>query len=301
MDFGKNIHLKWKPFLKTVFFWFMVVIIGLLLALALQLFVFSSFNIPSSSMKPTIIPGDKVIVIKLIPGPRIIHNFFSLHKGEKPNITRLKGIRSIRRNDVLIFNFPYSDRNRLDMDMNVFYAKRCVAIPGDTFYIENGIYKVRNISDILGNYDIQENFSHIKEENIPADVFRCFPKRSKFNKHLHWTLHNFGPLYIPGKNDCISMDTSNIALYENLIAYETGKHISVIQGHVFLDDSLITAYSFRKNYYFMAGDYTPDSHDSRYWGLLPEDHIVGKVAFVWQSKDRQTGKRRWERFFKTVN
>jgi signal peptidase I len=51
----------------------------------------------------------------------------------------------------------------------------------------------------------------------------------------------------------------------------------------------------------MAGDYTPDSRDSRYWGLLPEDHIVGKVAFVWQSKDRQTGKQRWERFFKTVN
>jgi signal peptidase I len=83
-------------------------------------------------MDPAIIPGDKVIVSKLIPCPRIIRNFFSLHKGEKPDITRLKGTRAVRSNDVLIFNFPYSDCNRLEMNMNVFYAKRCVAIPGDT-------------------------------------------------------------------------------------------------------------------------------------------------------------------------
>jgi signal peptidase I len=91
---------------------------------------FADYVIPTPSMEPAIMPGDKVIVYKMIPGPRIIRNFFSLHKGEKPEIKRLKGMRAIRRNDVLIFNFPYSGRNRLEMDMSVFYAKHCVAIPG---------------------------------------------------------------------------------------------------------------------------------------------------------------------------
>ena len=91
------------------------------------------------------------------------------------------------------------------------------------------------------------------------------------------------------------------AEHDRMIAYETDKNVSVAQGRVFLNDSLISAYTFRQNYYFMAGDLVADSKDSRYWGLLPEDHIVGKVAFIWQSKDKNTGMRKWKRFFKTIN
>jgi signal peptidase I len=128
---------KRRLWLKNCRYWFCIVLAGILLAIILRVFFFAAFVIPTPSMEPAIIPGDKVIVYKQIPGPRIIRNFFSLHKGEKPDIIRLKGIRAVRRNDVLIFNFPYSDWSKLEMDMSVFYAKRCVAIPGDTFYIEN--------------------------------------------------------------------------------------------------------------------------------------------------------------------
>jgi signal peptidase I len=138
---------KRRLWLKNCLYWFCIVLVGILLAILLRVFFFAAFVIPTPSMEPTIIPGDKVIVYKQIPGPRIIRNFFSLHKGEKPDIRRLKGIRAVQRNDVLIFNFPYSDWSRLEMDMSVFYAKRCVAIPGDTFYIENGIYKVNRFSN----------------------------------------------------------------------------------------------------------------------------------------------------------
>ncbi|GHT76119.1 hypothetical protein FACS189463_0590 [Bacteroidia bacterium] len=65
---------------------------------------------------------------------------------------------------------------------------------------------------------------------------------------------------------------------------------------VYLAREVLQRYVFQKNYYFMAGDYVSDSRDSRYWGLLPEEHIVGKAAVIWQSKDMNTGKRRWERF-----
>jgi signal peptidase I len=288
---------KCHSWLKNCLYWLCVVLVGILLAIVLRVFFFSAYVIPTPSMEPAIIPGDKVIVNKLIPGPRIIRNFFSLHKGEKPDITRLKGTRAIRRNDVLIFNFPYSDWNRLDMDMNVFYAKRCIAIPGDTFFIENGIYKVKNVNDRLGNYERQQQISNMNPKDFRSGTYRCFPYDDRYG----WNIKDFGPLYLPRREDTLPLDTLNIALYKNLIIYETGKNISVNQGCILLNDSLITAYTFRKNYYFMAGDYTPDSRDSRYWGLLPEDHIVGKVAFVWQSKDKQTEKRRWERFLKTIN
>jgi signal peptidase I len=276
-------------------YWFYIVLAGILLAIVLRVFFFAAYVIPTSSMNPAIIPGDKVIVNKLIPGPRIIRNFFSLHKGEKPDITRLKGIRAIRRNDVLIFNFPYSDWNRLKMDMNVYYAKRCVAIPGDTFYIENGIYKVKNGPDVLGNYDAQHHFSEVKKGDIRLDIFHCFPN----NEDYHWTVKLFGPLYIPRRGDTLAVDSKNIALYRNLIRYETDKEIYRKNDSIYLENDCLQLYVFQQNYYFMAGDQVPDSRDSRYWGLLPEDHIVGKVAFVLYSKDRKTGKYRWERFFRT--
>ena len=105
-------------------------------------------------MEPVIVPGDFVFVNKLLLGPRIYRNLDFL-KGEKSPVKRLWGFRKIKRNDVLVFNYPYSDESILDFDMNVFYVKRCVAIPGDTFYIENCIYKVKNSPETLGNYENQ--------------------------------------------------------------------------------------------------------------------------------------------------
>ena len=272
---------------KNIFLWLITILIAILIAIGLRVFVFALFSIPTPSMEPAILSGDKVIVNKLIPGSRIIRNFFSLHKDEKPNIKRFKGYRAIRRNDILIFNFPYSNWNYLEMDMSVFYAKRCVAIPGDTFYIENGIYKVKNCNDVLGNYEFQFQFSQMEEENIQPEVFRCFPYDFVYN----WNVKSFGPIYIPQKGDTIWMDTKNHLLYRNLMQYETGRRE--------ISDE-IPFYVFQQNYYFMTGDYVFDSKDSRYWGLLPEDHIIGKVSFIWKSKDVWTGKLRWKRFFKAV-
>ncbi|MDR1582343.1 MAG: signal peptidase I [Prevotellaceae bacterium] len=287
---------SWKSFFKEILFWLKIIGIGILLAIVLRVFFFAAFVIPTPSMEPAIIPCDKVIVYKMIPGPRIIRNFFSLHKGEKPDIKRLKGMRAVRRNDVLIFNYPYSDWNRLEMDMNVFYAKRCVAIPGDTFYIENGIYKVKNCPDTLGNYEAQYRFSQREEKDIPTEIYHCFPHDDAYR----WNVKSFGPLYVPRQGDTIVIDSKNIALYRNLIRYETDKEINLYNDTVYLGRKHLQSYIFQQNYYFMAGDLTFDSRDSRYWGLLPEDHIVGKAAIIWKSEDKQTGKRRWERFLKKI-
>ena len=285
-----------KYWANNIIQWLLILLITTSLAICLRVFLFAVYSIPTPSMEPAIVAGDKVVMTKLIPGPRIIQNFFSLYQGEKPDIKRLRGIRAIRQNDILIFNFPYSDWKRLQMDVNVFYAKRCVAIPGDTFLIENGIYKVKNSNAILGNRDKQEQLAAKDSGELKPAVYPCFPYDERFG----WTMKNFGPFYLPKKQETLSIDSMNVLLYKRLIIYETDREITVHNGKVYLNDSLITSYTFQQNYYFMAGDYVFDSQDSRYWGLLPEDHIVGKVAFVWNTKDRHTGKKRWHRFLKAV-
>lgn len=281
--------------LKVFHQWFLIILSGIVLAISLRVFVFAVFTIPTPSMRPTIEGGDRVVVNKLIPGPRIISNFFSLKDGEEPNYVRLLGWRKIKHNDVLIFNYPYSKKH-LTIDRSVFYAKRCVATPGDTFYIENGRYKVKGISDTLGHYPAQKKLSEMPVEKIKKGVYRCFPKKSQYN----WNVKDFGSIYIPAKGDTLAINTKNQALYKNLITYETNKNITVSDSLVLLGDSIINKYVFHKNYYFMAGDYVFDSKDSRYWGLLPEDHIVGKVSFIYKSVNPKNGKYRWGRFFKKV-
>jgi signal peptidase I len=231
----------------------------------------------------------------MIPGPRIFTGWGFLN-GTDFEMKRLKGYRKVKRNDVLVFNFPYSDWDKLQIDLNVFYAKRCVAIPGDTFYIDSGIYRVKGVTETLGCLDFQLRVSNTPAENFPPGIYRCFP----FHDTFGWNIRDFGPLYVPGAGDAVMIDSLNVYLYKNLIEYETGYPVTVRDGQVFWNGHPIREYVFRKDYYFMAGDYTPDSRDSRYWGLLPEDHIVGKAFVIWRSSDMQTGKWQWKRFFTPI-
>ncbi|MDL2241282.1 signal peptidase I [Bacteroidales bacterium OttesenSCG-928-L03] len=281
--------------LKNTLLWLLILVFTLILAISLRVFVFATFTIPTPSMEPAILPGDRIVVNKLIPGPRIIKNFFSIQGNEKPDILRLRGVRKVKRNDVLVFNYPRKNR-KFDIDLNTYYAKRCVALPGDIFSIEEGIYKIQGVSDTLGNYPAQKKFYERPEEKIKPGVFHCFPKKSGYN----WTVKEFGPLYVPARGDQLSIDSLNIALYKDQITYETGLSVKVSQGKVLLGERIIDQYTFEKNYYFMAGDFVFDSQDSRYWGLLPEDHIVGKAVLVYKSIDPKSEKRRWNRFLKKV-
>ncbi len=273
-----------------------LVAIALLLAVVLRVFLFSNFKIPSDSMAPALKSGDYIIALKQIPGPRIFKNFDFLENDSKPEFWRLKGIRAIKRNDVLVFHFPYPDWKKLKMDMDKFYVKRCVAIPGDSFYIENGIYKVKGYTESLGNVNAQRKIGKQDSSSFSPEAYRCFPR----SKSLNWNIQHFGPLYVPRKGDCLKMDSVNFSLYRKLITYETGLKVTKKVNTVLLNDSIINTYTFTTNYYFMAGDNAMDSRDSRYWGLLPEDHIVGKAAIVWKSVDPYSGDVRWKRVMSAV-
>ena len=281
--------------LKIIFQVFLILLVAIILTIILKVFCFASFKVPSGSMEPTLQSGDYIMVNKAVYGPRVFKDW-RFWKSGNWEMKRLKGTSTIKRKDVLVFNFPVSDNDwsRIKMDFNLHLVKRCIGMPGDWLEIKNGFYYVKGCSDTLGIYHNQLDLSTRLDSTIDKGIFNCL----HYDSVHQWTIKNFGPLYIPKANAKIRIGWENIELYRKIIVYETGKPIDVKRNMVLLGGKPISAYVFKQNYYFMAGDWVMDSQDSRYWGLLPEDHIIGKVAFIWKSKDENTGNYRWKRFFK---
>ena len=290
---------KVRKFFKELLFYTIVMIVSLIFAICLRVFVVAPIiKIPSGSMEPAVLAGDKIIVTKQIPGPRVYKNIRHIRVDGKVQTKRLKGIRKIKRNDVLVFNFPYSGEwDKIDMDLNVLYLKRCVALPGDTFSIENGIYCVKDCPDSLGCLFRQRELAQKSQDDFSTVIWQCFLNDTV---HYQWNIKDYGPLYVPASGATLTLDTFNVILYKRLIEYETDKTLAVRDGLVCLGDEIINTYTFRMNYYFMAGDYLYDSQDSRYFGLLPEDCIIGKAILVWRSTEPNTGKIRWNRILKRI-
>lgn len=119
-----------------------------------------------------------------------------------------------------------------------------------------------------------------------------------------WTRDNYGPIYMPKKGDVIAITADNYAVYERLIRNYEGNDVQLKDSVVYINGSVVSSYTFKMDYYFMMGDNRHQSADSRYWGLVPEDHIVGQPVFVWLSlnKDKgwMDGRIRWDRFLKSA-
>ncbi|MCR4737201.1 MAG: signal peptidase I [Bacteroidales bacterium] len=150
--------------------------------------------------------------------------------------------------------------------------------------IEKMGYTVQLLSDTLGGYD--------------PSVFPHSP-------NYPWNKDHFGPLVVPSKGMTVNIDQQNIVLYEQIIRQYEGNKLEVKNGKVYINDKEVSSYTFKMDYYFMMGDNRHNSADSRFWGFVPEDHIVGKASMVWLSVDKfkefgEKGKIRWNRMFKKI-
>ena len=280
----------------NLFLWLCGIVV---LWLLIQIFCMTSFHIPSDSMEPELLAGDVILVDKLVYGARLF-NVMEAVAGKQVEIKRLPGIGEIKRNDVIVFNYPCPKKwKQIEMDVMQYYVKRCVALPGDTFCIVDGRYKVNGYAGTLGCVDAQDKFRTLIREQALADDatgVRAYPGDSL----IGWTVKEFGPLYIPKSGDIVPMDYWSAKLYKNMVEWEQKKNLRYEAGNIYLGDSLIVEYRFLKNYYFMAGDRAENSKDSRYWGLLPEEYIVGKAVRIWKSVDKRTDRVRWNRIFKKI-
>ena len=119
-----------------------------------------------------------------------------------------------------------------------------------------------------------------------------------------WTRDNYGPVWIPQKGKSIRLTMDNIAVYERPIRIYEGNDLDVKNGHIYINGKIANSYTFKMDYYWMMGDNRHNSADSRYWGFVPEDHIVGKPIFIWWSSDpdrKGFEGVRWSRLFRWVD
>ena len=296
---------------------------------------------------------------------------------------RLKGLRKVERGDCVVFGFPNGDTvltkapaedyhawvrtsgrdytiSRLGpvivrpSDKKDHYVKRCVALPGDTLTVRDGLvwinsvqqevypgiqltYRVETDGHKLSNKIIDNlglnigelyfdsripgypampltaekletvrSFSHVVSVEANLDRYPSamdsylllFP----FTDKTRWTRDFYGPLWIPEKGATVALNAETLPFYERIIRdYEHNTLRVTPEGTILVNGQQAKEYTFKQDYYFMMGDNRHNSLDSRYWGFVPEDHIVGKPSVIWLStdRDRKFPKNiRWKRFLK---
>ena len=144
-------------------------------------------------------------------------------------------------------------------------------------------------------------------KDIVASIARAVPDAGWLypqNMAKDWTTANYGPLWIPKKGETLRLTLANLPIYERPIRVYEGNSLEVRGGKIYINGKAADSYTFKMDYYWMQGDNRDNSADSRFWGFVPEDHIVGKPLFIWISLDPDYGlfdrKMRWSRFFKWV-
>jgi signal peptidase I len=166
-----------------------------------------------------------------------------------------------------------------------------------------------SISPAIREQILAEKNSFIKAIEFTPELgsrttFPYYSNKKYVANYEHWTENDFGPLWIPAKGATISINDSTLQLYgRTIVLYDHNDDAKIENGKLLIDGKEVTSYTFNQNYYFMMGDNRHNSLDSRYWGFVPEDHIVGKAFFIWLSLDRSksfVNKIRWNRFFKLI-
>lgn len=262
-----------------------------------RIFLFDQFITPTKSMMPTLLPGDRIIVDKRIMGARIYDSFDFNKEGVELLSHRTRGERKVHPNDIVVFNFPHH-KGHINFVMNNVYAKRCIGTPGDTVHIIEGVFMNNNYPDSLGLLYQQKQLAAIPDSLFHPRHLGAIPRM----RYVPWTIKNLGPLYLPRFGDFIKLTAKDGQIYKMILEWETGKSITIDwdKDIVLADNEPLESHIFKHGYYFMCGDNVCCSDDSRYWGLVPEEYIVGVVSHITYSINPKTGKYRKERLFKRV-
>ena len=376
--------------------WADAIIFAVIAATIIRVFFIEAYTIPTGSMERSLMIGDFLFVSKVNYGARIpmtpVAFPFAHHtmpitggkaywEGVQWKYHRLPGLADIKRNDVVVFNFPEGDTVALEaQDQNYYnlvrsmghaavnsqftvtsrpvdkrenYIKRCIGIGGDVITMRNGIVSVNGkpeklvptgqityavkmkSSDVnfavftdLG-FDINSDISSLGQENtyqfVGTEEMMAEVKKLDFvlsvqedtappeyadisvfpqDKNRNWNVDNLGPITVPKKGWTVKLDSVTMPMYERAIRIYEGNKLEKSADGWLINGQKADTYTFKMDYYWMMGDNRHNSLDSRFFGFVPEDHVVGKALFIWMSVRDQGSffsKIRWSRIFKGIH
>ena len=292
--------------------------------LLLRGFAFTSCLIPSSGMENSLFQGERILVNKWSYGLRLpLMSLFSYHRWCE---------RSVRQQDVVVFNNPAAI-GQPTIDRREIYISRCIGTPGDTLLVDSlfsvsspeaqlnpdkkRLYtypaaKEQLITSLMQTLSItndglmgSNDSTHVRSfsryeyyllEQAISDQNWIQPLTEKSEKELK-------PLIVPGKGKALRVYPWNITLLRNTLVMHEGKQAEIKNDTLYIDGKPTQHCFFTKDYYWMASNNSVNLSDSRLFGFVPQDHIIGKASLIWFSKEKGTGifdGYRWNRFFQSV-
>ena len=292
--------------------------------LLLRGFAFTSCLIPSTGMENSLFQGERILVNKWSYGLRVpLMSLFSYHRWCE---------RSVRQQDVVVFNNPAAI-GQPTIDRREIYISRCIGTPGDTLLVDSlfsvsspeaqlnpdkkRLYtypaaKEQLVTSLMHTLSItndglmgSNDSTHVRSfsryeyyllEQAISDQNWIQPLTEKSEKELK-------PLIVPGKGKALRVYPWNITLLRNTLVMHEGKQAEIKNDTLYIDGKPTQHCFFTKDYYWMASNNSVNLSDSRLFGFVPQDHIIGKASLIWFSKEKGTGifdGYRWNRFFQSV-
>lgn len=284
----------------------------------------TSCLIPSTGMENSLFQGERILVNKWSYGLRVpLMSLFSYHRWCE---------RSVRQQDVVVFNNPAAI-GQPTIDRREIYISRCIGTPGDTLLVDSlfsvsspeaqlnpdkkRLYtypaaKEQLITSLMQTLSItndglmgSNDSTHVRSfsryeyyllEQAISDQNWIQPLTEKSEKELK-------PLIVPGKGKALRVYPWNITLLRNTLVMHEGKQAEIKNDTLYIDGKPTQHCFFTKDYYWMASNNSVNLSDSRLFGFVPQDHIIGKASLIWFSKEKGTGifdGYRWNRFFQSV-
>jgi len=259
----RTLQEKAKAFLKEF-----GIVFGMFLVI--NNFVVASFLVPTGSMENEVLTGELLFVNKFIYGGTSPRNV--MFTNIRLPWFRLPHIRDVERGDVIVFVFP-GMRDEVETEEFTFYLKRCVGLPGDTILVKN---RILYVNGQMMPFPRNTKFDY----PLPLPPDQTEP--GIFPRGAAWNQDNYGPLVIPKKGMVIALNADNFAAWEVFIRRE-GHSAQLQNGVVLIDGKEATQYTVQRDYLFGMGDHRDNSLDSRYWGFIPKENLVGSPLVVYWS------------------